>query len=459
MSAARLVVALLIIRLVGAERYGEYALILSFLVIAEWVVDFGVLDIGVREVSRHPDRQQVLLRAVTILTSAQAVIAYASLAIVINVLGYSERMIKAGLLGGASLLIYASVVIYRVHFRTRMRIEEDVAAEVIGVLTLVSLVTAAGFAESTIEVFMGCYLLSRIVHASTVLYLGRKRYRLGVRGVTRTDLTSLLSQAVPLGIGGLLYTLNENMIAIVLSKFASLNSVAEYQYALRFVLPIVMVVQSLNVAFFPVLSRTWNSDRADFRATQQNAIEASVLVGSGLFCLVNAGAEFLLGLAGPDFVASSLVFRLMSCLVLLQVLTLPVTPLIVIAGGVHKVLWLTAILVTAQFLGLLWLVPTYGTLGAVTAYLGVKLIIGTAPIIVIAQRMTGVRLSWHIPAKTLACAIAALAISELVFGLGSLPVALFCAGTYCALLFVTGVLRVDRLRSLSRTLRHSSEPS
>jgi O-antigen/teichoic acid export membrane protein len=452
-SAARLGMAILIVRLSGVERYGQYSLILSFLVIAEWLVDFGITDIGVRDISRRPEQEQLLLRAVALLCGAQAVFAYVITVGALLFLGYSAPLVRAGVVGGASLLFYAVAVAFRVLFRVRMRIEHDVIGEAIGTLAMVPLIVLAGGAGAQIDAFMGAYLASRIVQAAVVAYLGRRDILPGTAGVSRLPLKLILGQAVPLGIVGLLVSINDNMVAVVLSKLADIHAVAEYQYATRFVFPIIMIVQSMNVAFFPTLSGTWKSDPKRFSETQQNALEASVIVGAGLFCLINAGAEFLLGIAGNGLQHATLVFRLMSYAVLLQVVTLPVTPLIVVAGGVYKVLWFTALLVVMQFAALVEAVPRYGAPGAAAAYLAIKLVVGTVPIILISQRLTGVRLRWGVPVKTVLCALSALAISQWLFGLGSLWVAVFCALLYCALVLASGTAKWGRVGRILRSMR------
>ena len=195
-------------------------------------------------------------------------------------------------------------------------------------------------------------------------------------------------QAMPLGVAGLLVCFHENMIPVMLSKMTGMEAVGEYSYTLRFAMLIIMVIQSLNIAFFPVLSNYWHTDKEKFSETQQNALEVSMLIGAGLFCLMNASAEFILTLAGARLADAVLVLRLMSWLVLLRIVTMPITPLIIVAGGQVKVLWLTALSVVFQLLALVWLVPIYGAVGAVIASLLVKLVIGTLPIILISGRTT-----------------------------------------------------------------------
>ncbi len=166
--------------------------------------------------------------------------------------------------------------------------------------------------------------------------------------------------------------------------------------------------------------------------------------------------NFFSALPVPGLLHATLVFRLMSCVVLLQVVTLPVTPLIVVAGGVQKVLWFTVLLVVTQFAALLVAVPRYGALGAVAAYLAIKLVVGTVPIILISQRLTGVRLRWGVPAKTVLCALAALGICQGLFGLGSLWVAMACALLYGVFMLATGVVTWTRVAQILQSMRNTA---
>ena len=131
-SAARLAVAILIIRFVGAERFGEYSLILSLLLIAEWLVDFGISEIGVRSLSQQPDRQGLLLRAATIISGSQAIIASILMLSALYVMDFPQHIIRAGIMGLIGLFFYAGIIVYRILFRVRMSIQKNVFAEVLG---------------------------------------------------------------------------------------------------------------------------------------------------------------------------------------------------------------------------------------------------------------------------------------------------------------------------------------
>lgn len=447
-SAGRLIVAILIIRYTGAERFGEYSLILSLLLIGEWLVDFGISEIGVRSISQQRDRQDLLLRAATIITSVQAIVASVVMLAALHLMDFPPHIIRAATIGLLGLFVYAGIIVYRILFRVRMSIEKNVVAEVLGLITMIPLVIWACLEDATVDVFIGTYLVSRIVHFCIVMFLGRGSLRLRLTGEERAVVREMVLQAAPLGVAGLLNSVHANMIPVMLSKMVGMGAVGEYSYTVRFAMLVVMVIQSLNIAFFPLLSAYWVSDKEKFAQTQQNALEVSVLIGAGLFVLMNASAEFIVDLAGAQMADAVLVLRLMSWLVLLRVITMPISPLIVVAGGQMKTLWIAALSLVFQFLALLLLVPDYAAVGAVVAALLVKLTIGTVPIIVISGRLTGLPLKWTTAVKTIACAVTALLICDFVLGLGPLWVGILSFGLYGVLTAVSGALSKDRIQFL-----------
>src|SRR5580765_8839691 len=63
LTVARFGVAAFIVRRSGIDAFGEYALILSLLLIAEWLVDFGMTDVAVRAICQDPRHERRLLRS------------------------------------------------------------------------------------------------------------------------------------------------------------------------------------------------------------------------------------------------------------------------------------------------------------------------------------------------------------------------------------------------------------
>jgi len=395
----------------------------------------------------------------TLISGAQAAIASILMLAALYIMDFPEQIIRAGIIGLFGLFFYAGIIVYRILFRVRMSIQKNVFAEVLGLVTMIPLVVWACIEGATVDVFVGCYLASRIVHFCVVVVLGRGSLPESTSSAERKVLRQMYYQAVPLGLAGLLSSVHINMIPVMLSKLVGMEAVGEYSYTVRFTMLVVIVIQSLNVAFFPLLSAYWNSDKEKFADMQQNALETSVLIGAGLFVLMNGSAEFIVSLAGAQLSDAVLVLQLMSWLVLLRVLTLPITPLIVVAGGQMKVLWIAVLSVIFEILALLWLIPLYAAVGAVMASLLVKLVIGTLPIILISRRLTGCPLEWKTALKAILCAVTAVFVLDITLGLGSLWVGALAFGLYWILTALSGALSVRRVQFIFESMQRRGAPS
>ncbi len=129
LALLRFAVALVIVQRAGLDRFGEFALILGFVFVAEWLSDFGLADIAVRQISADASRRDATLTAFALSKAVQSVIAAATMGGAIVLLGYPEHMVRAGLIASAAVVFYGGVQVYRVEFRLRMTMERDVAPE------------------------------------------------------------------------------------------------------------------------------------------------------------------------------------------------------------------------------------------------------------------------------------------------------------------------------------------
>jgi O-antigen/teichoic acid export membrane protein len=371
------------------------------------------------------------------------------------VLRYPPDIIAAGAIGALGLLFYAGVQVYRTVFRVRMTMDRDVLAESGGLLIMVPLTWAACHADAGLAVLVGCYTLSRVVFLVLAVWLGRRDLPAGALALARAarpDLIALARRAAPLGVAGLLVAVYDSLAVVALSKFADLHAVAQYAAATRYVYPVIIIVQSLNSAFYPPLAAAWRPAPSRFAELQQSALTLSVLVGGGMFVAIHAGAPFLMGLMGPEIGAAADVLRLMAWVVLARSVTTAMSPLIVIAGQQGKVLWITASAVLLQMVALFVLVPRFGLYGAVDAFLAIELALGVIPVSFIGQRVTGVRLRAGPPARLVACAIAAVAAVTVLPFAGSLAAAILAGLLYAVLALACGAVSITDIRGVLDTV-------
>lgn len=459
LSLARLGVAAIVVRCAGAERFGEYALVLSFLLIAEWAADFGMTEIGVRDICRDPARRVALLRALVLSRAAQGTATALLLPALLFLLDYPPPVVRAGIIGAAAVLCYAGALAYRALFRIEIKMARDVLAEALGVIVMLPLTWYAAARGAGVDVLIACYAVSRAVFLVAAVLLGRREISLVPSPGARADALRMLREAAPLGLIGLMVCAYDNLSTVLLASLADMQSVAHFAGALRFVLPAIILIQALGTAVYPVLAAGWKKDQPGFAATQQAALESAVLVAAGFFCVINAAAEFLMRLLGPEMEAGAAVLRLLSWTVLARSVTTIMSPLIVIAGGQSRALWWTLLSVLCNLALLLWLIPRYGILGAAAAYLITEFLISMAPIAVLGQSMTGIRLRWLGACKLVLAALAALWTSFILGGLGSAGAGALAFIFYIVFAAITGAVPLQALRRMLAGVKSRLAPA
>lgn len=448
LSLGRLVAAVLIVRYSGIERFGEYALVLSFLVIFEWLADFGQTDIAVRNICQQPQREGAILRALAALKVLQGLLFFVALPCVLYAMNYPATIVRAAAIGGFGLLFYAGVQVFRTRFKVSMTMERDVLAELGGLAAMLPLTWYACSRQAGVEVLIACYMFSRAVFFLLALLLGRAALPSSGDPVRTADLFELLRQALPLGITGIVVAVYDGLAPVILSKMADMSAVAQYTAAARYAFPVIIVVQALNSALYPPLAGLWRTSPAQFARLQQTALEASIMVGAGLFCAIHAGASFLMHLIGPSLAEAAGLLRLMAWVVLARSVTTAMSPLIIIAGRQGSALWLAVVSVVAQIGLLLALVPRYGATGAAIGYLTIELVLGVVPVSAIGQYVAGVRVRWSAPARLAGSAVIAVSLCTLLPFSGTLWSGLLAVALYIALSVISGAVSPRHLQSV-----------
>jgi len=392
-SLSRLVIALIIVRLANAEIFGNYVVVMSIIFIGEWLMDFGTTDIAVRNISQNTNRRISILHAVTAIKVLQAVIGYCVVVFAIYFLGYTELLPATGI-GGFAIIFYGGALIYRVSFRLNMSMYKDMLSESSGVMVMILLVLFLSLKGASVAELVTCHTLSRLIYLIGNIYLGSKDYKLQMTFSGGQQFPALIKQAAPLGITGILVVCYDSIFPLVLSKLLNMEAVGQYTVAIRLVFPIVLIAQAVNNVFYTPLASHWLSDKKQFASTQQNLVEITCVIACGFFCLIYSGAVFIVSFFGDSMSESAWILRALSWAILARAMTIAMSSPIIICGGQRKTMWLTFIVLIFSALLVIYLVPIYGIIGAVGAYLFVEIVITAIPVIFVSLYMANYRLSW-----------------------------------------------------------------
>lgn len=437
LSAARMLAALAVARLAGAESFGAYVLLLSLVGLAEWLVDFGQTDIAVRDIARRPHRRAAILAALARAKRWQGTAAALALPLLLLVTGQGA-MLPAGCAGSVAILAIAALQPARVALRLALRMDRDIGAEIVGVALMLPLLLLASLAHAPLPLLISSLAAGRLLQAAlTIRWAGS----LGPPASRRIMAFSLARRAAPLGVAGLLVLLYDALAPLLLARLADWRAVALFATATRFTSPALVAIQALNGAFFPILSGQWRRDPVAFAATQQDALLLAMALAAPLFAALHVSAEAIMQLLGPDFAPAAPLLRLMAWVLLARAVTTAMSPLILIAGRQGRAMRLTLAALATQLTALLLLVPRFGATGAAIGYLAVELTLGTLAVSALAQASAAVRLDWRPAASVAAAAI----LSALLIGATPLDGTL-TGGAIAGMLTVAATLALARRR-------------
>lgn len=403
LSGLRMGAALIVARLAGGEQFGAYALLLSLTGLAEWLADFGQTDIGVRDAARRPRRRAAVLDALARVKRVQGPSVAMALPLLLLVAGQDGEVVLAGCAGGVAVLATAWLQPARAALRLALRMDRDVGAELAGVLVMLPLLALACLHRAPLPLLVASFAIARLVQAALTAHWAGL---VAMQRSARLTPARLATQALPLGCAGLLVLLYDALAPLLLARLLDMRAVALYAAAARFIMPVLVAVQAINSAAFPLIARDWRRDPAAFARTQQGALLLSTALAALVFAGIHGGALFLMGLMGPDFVAGAPLLQLMAWTLLARAITTAMAPLIVIAGRQGRAMLLTLLSLTGQCAALFLLVPHMGVTGAALGCLLVELLLGTVAVSAIAQRVTGLTIDWRPVAILLGSAVA-----------------------------------------------------
>jgi O-antigen/teichoic acid export membrane protein len=452
LTVLRFGIVLLIVRRAGMDTFGAYALVMSLVLVAEWIADFGQGDIAVRDLAAQTRPWGVTLGGLSVLKLCQGLLAAPLAAVAAWVLGFSSETVLAALLAAPAVLALAAIQVLRTVFRAQLQLARDIAAELISVGFLVVAVWLLTSRPATVLELVGCTVASRFVHLGVAVLLARGWPRLTLTGGGTAQALVLLRASWPLGVAGLMVAGYDAMDVLALAHWSTPADVGIFNSATRVLMLAVIVVQALSVAVYPVLAAQWSRDRSAFTRTTQATLDTGMLLGGAVFCATWCGAAGLAALFRADATDLVQVLQLLAWALLARVVVTLFAPMVVISGRQVHTLWLTGLVVVAKAIALVLLVPGMGALGAAWAVLVSEIAIGLVPTVLLCQHVAGVRLAWQRALRSLAAAAIVVGCAH-AFELSlTLWQGLLAALLFCGLALALGAVPVSELRRVAEAL-------
>jgi O-antigen/teichoic acid export membrane protein len=300
-------------RYLGPARYGQYGLAFSYTQLFGVIADVGLFTVVVREISKTPERTEVLVGNAVAMRLALSLTAVGAALGVALALPYPEAVRIAILIAGGALTLDLLTASLTAVFNARLQMQFAVLAQCIGRSVTLAAVLVA------VWVGLGLYALvaTASVGAATSLLLSSRFVRRFTQvrpRIERAVWRELLRASAVLGLALAINEVYFRADTIIISLYRSYREVGLYSFSYR-VLDLVIAVPGVFLAsVFPVISRYVATEQGRLPGVIQLASDAFVIVGvplaAGGAVLAPAIIDFA---AGSRFAGATTALRLLLC--------------------------------------------------------------------------------------------------------------------------------------------------
>ena len=363
-------------RYLGKAGYGEYSVIITYVIFFIAFTDWGVNLIAVREISKKKFIADEILANVIGIKLIISGAAFLMAVVVANFMGYPSLVRKGIWLYSLILLLYpfqSIDVIFQAYLRTEFSILSALAKNVV-LLTLIILITKSG--QSILFILSAAVLSGALASVLRVIF-SRRYVRLGLR-FNLEVWKRLLRESIPLGLGSFCNTVTDRSGVILLSKLKGMAEVGIYSAPFRVIYFLSFIPSALMTSAFPLMSEYYSHDKRKFTIILQKSINYLFIIALpmalGGTLLANELVRFCFG---SEFSTSVPVFRtLLWQLFTIYLGTVPAHAL-VSAGFQSLNSWINfAAMLLSVGLNLI-LISLYGAIGAAITMLVVFVFIAT----------------------------------------------------------------------------------
>lgn len=364
-QASAVLIGILIARLLGQDRYGEYSLAFAFVGMFGLLFSLSTDSITIREIARTPEKAWSFVSAGLLLRLICFPLTIAVIVTGAMLTGYSTNQIVifllvALILGFSTLADLARAVfqgLQRMPFDTLGRTVEKGTALLFVAITVIlfrslSAALLAMLAGALIGTATSWALLSRLI--------GRANVKLNLRSSL-----SLLRVSLPLSGSMFVVAFYLQFPTVILSQFVKIGEVGLYNAANGVVSPFLLVPVAFGTALLPMLAARNSTYRGHYIM-----VGGALVIGLAIALAINFTGHLLLqSLFGADFLAARSFLGWLAFLAPLIFVNTYLTNFLIAHNQQHVLPFAAVANLILTVMLCYGTIPQYGVFGAVLARL------------------------------------------------------------------------------------------
>lgn len=366
-------IMLLIAGKYGPTLFGKLALAISMMEIFRAFSEFGLDTVAIRRFSKDtaPERNVLLAQIVTSKMVAAAVCYAVSLLIMVILAGRSLTLLLSAI---ASLSLFSANLVgaFSSYYQSQLKMSEVFPATLTAFGTYLVASCALIFSHVSLALVI-CLLPACELLNAALLY--RKVSHVPHFDFDFSKTISLFRESLPLGIMAAMVLLYVRLDNIFVFKFIGSAALGIYAAGFRIVEPALMVPHAFSISLFTILSSQGHESLARkhlLRAVFHSMWPAYVFVCCAGAVLV-LGGESILHHFGSSYLAAYPVLRILSVVLIFRTLNITLTSIINSRGQYSALAKITASNLVVNIVLAVFLIPSFGIIGAAWAAFGTEL--------------------------------------------------------------------------------------
>lgn len=362
-------------RFLGVEAFGDFNLVLSFVMVADIATDFGLTRLIIRDLARDLSRLPFYLGVLLPLKALLIGIGYVVMVGSVALMGYRPEVAALALFAGIGMLPLGLGTLIDSACHARQRMQWSALAQMALAITQAMIGGMILCAGGGIWAAVGVSLLANTAFFAVQLRAGRQ---LGFRiqwSFNRAAAIGLLRQSLPYAGVAVLGAVAMRAELLVLGWFGSAADLGVFSAAIKFYEAAAVIPIMIASASTPAMSR-FHADSAQnlaslYRWTISRVVMLTVPVAAGVALLAD---HIIALLFAPQYAPAATLLRQVFIAYPLAAIYIVNGSLLLASDHARRTLGLSSGIVLLQLLLAFWLIPAFGAHGAATSLLIVQVV-------------------------------------------------------------------------------------
>jgi O-antigen/teichoic acid export membrane protein len=357
--------SILVVRRLGPNDFGEYSAAMAYAFILAMLSDWGTSTWAVREMARQPETHTWIVPNAMALRALLSVLVIIGTTLSAWILGKPPDMVLGIFIASLALLLYAFQGPLESVLIAHERLDLSAAFNVLNQITFMALGTLALVGGAGYLGLLGASLAGVLVMGGACAWTIHRVLHLQFARPTRQQSWQLLVNSIPFGIIGIVSEFTRRFGTVFMSFALANAAIAWFSVPYNLILMLLVLAQSLALSMYPTMVKEYDSGRGAIRDTVQRAMRFLFLLSFPIAvggCLL--ADPIIRLLYGADYIPAIPVMQIL-------IWSLPFMFLAEILGRAcitlhreRQVAWIISINALVTITLTVFLIPTWGVLGA-----------------------------------------------------------------------------------------------